>query len=89
MYSSLSNVFLYVCVYLCLGRTSSSRTSVLQLCLLAPAKLLPCGPLLVCGGDELKPLSQSITQGLWKGVHISQNNIEGEREFLHVGPNLR
>lgn len=89
MYSSLSNVFVCVLCALMFGTTSSSGTSVLQLCLLAPLYLLPCGPLLVCGGDKLEPLPQSITQCLWEGVHISQDNVEGEGEFLHIGPNLR
>lgn len=89
MYSSLSNVFVCVLCALMFGTTSSSGTSILQLCLLAPLNLPPCGPLLVCGCDKLEPLSQSITEGLWEGVHISQDNVEGEGEFLHIGPNLR
>lgn len=84
MYSSLC---LCICVFM-FGR-SSSRTSVVQLCLLAPSEWLQCGPSLVCSGHKLEPLSQRIAECLWESVHISQDHVERKGKFLHVRPNFR
>ncbi len=39
--------------------------------------------------DQLKPLSQGITECLWHGVDIFKDDVEGEWEVFHVGADLR
>lgn len=38
--------------------------------------------------DEFEPLSERIAQSLWQGVNISQDDIKGEGELVHVGADL-
>lgn len=38
--------------------------------------------------DQFKPLSQRITQGLRQGIDVPQNDVEGERELVHVRADL-
>lgn len=58
-----------------------------------------CGPAAVCERqplvgllvscrDEFKPLPESVAQGLWQGVDVPQDDVEGERELVHVGADL-
>jgi len=44
---------------------------------------------LVGRGDELKPLSECVAQGLRQRVDVPQDDVEGEGELLHVGADLR
>lgn len=39
--------------------------------------------------DKFEPLSERIAQSLWQGVNISQDDIKGEGELVHVGADLR
>lgn len=45
---------------------------------------LPVGLLVGCC-DKFKPLPQRIAQGLWQGVDVPQDDVEGKGELLHVG----
>lgn len=44
--------------------------------------------LLVSCRDKFKPLSECVAQGLRQGVDISQDDVEGEGELVHVGTDL-
>lgn len=44
--------------------------------------------LLVCCCDQFEPLSECVTQRLRQGVDVSQDDVEGEGELLHVGADL-
>lgn len=44
-------------------------------------------PLVACR-NKFKPLSERIAQGLWQGVYVSQDDVEGEGELIHVGADL-
>lgn len=41
-------------------------------------------PWLVSFRDQFKPLSQCITQGLRQGIDVPQDDVERERELIHV-----
>lgn len=38
--------------------------------------------------DQFKPLSQCIAQGLRQGIDVPQDDVEGERELIHVRADL-
>ena len=44
--------------------------------------------LLVCCCDQFEPLSECVAQRLRQGVDVSQDDVEGEGELLHVGADL-
>lgn len=45
--------------------------------------------LLVGRRDQFKPLPERVAQRLWQGVDVTQDDVEGEGELVHVGADLR
>lgn len=45
--------------------------------------------LLVGRCDEFKPLPERVAQRLRQGVDVTQDDVEGEGELVHVGADLR
>lgn len=70
-------------------RLAAERHCAVGCCPLLPSceRWLLIGLLVGCR-DELKPLSECVTQGLRQGVDISQDDVEGEGELFHIGADL-